>query len=124
MTDTSVARRSPTRSVVGEAPEPDPRSGSYAGLLHAGAATGLVVVQLSAVIPGFLAALVLTGVLMAAVLLPMLALSIALAIVLAPPLCVWWTVRRMRQGRRAVAAAAVHATADRARAADPSSSPA
>jgi hypothetical protein len=67
---------------------------TYAGLMHAGAGSGLFVVQLSALIPGLLPTLALVGVLTVVVVLPLLALGLVAALVAAPPYAVWRLVGR------------------------------
>ena len=69
---------------------------SYTGLMHAGAGTGLALIQLSAIIPGFLAGVILTIALVAVVALPVLALGLAAAVVAAPPYALWRLVTRRR----------------------------
>jgi hypothetical protein len=64
-------------------------SKTYTGLLHAGAGSGLFVVQLSALIPGLLPTLALVGVLTVVVVLPLLALGLVAALVAAPPYALW-----------------------------------
>lgn len=76
-----------------------PEKPSYNGLLHAGAGAGLVLVQLGAVIPGFLPVLALTLVFVALIVVPMLAVGLVLTVVLGPPAGVWWLVRRRRRSR-------------------------
>src|SRR5437773_8862171 len=50
---------------------------SYEGLMHAGAGTGLVLLQLSALIPGLLPSLALAGLITAVVVLPLLVVGLA-----------------------------------------------
>jgi hypothetical protein len=67
---------------------------SYTGLMHAGAGSGLALVQLSALLPGLLPTLALLGVFTAVVVLPLLALALAAALLAAPPLGLWLLVSR------------------------------
>src|SRR4051812_5377286 len=62
---------------------------SYNGLMHAGAGTGLFLVQLSALIPGLLPSLALLGVIAAVVVLPLVALTLVAGVLAAPPVGVW-----------------------------------
>jgi hypothetical protein len=62
---------------------------TYAGLMHAGAGTGLGLVQLSVLIPGVLPTLALLGIFTAVVVLPLLALGLVAAVLAAPPYIVW-----------------------------------
>jgi Flp pilus assembly protein TadB len=83
----------------------NPEKTSYTGLIHAGAGTGLAIAQLGVVIPGFLPALLLTLLLAALVVTPLLALALAVTVLIGPPLAVWWlwsrrhrnAARRLRQ---------------------------
>jgi hypothetical protein len=70
------------------------------GLLHAGAGTGLFLIQLSAIIPGLLPCVALLGVLTAAVALPVAALGLIAAVLAAPPYLVWRLATRARRRRR------------------------
>lgn len=74
---------------------------SYAGVLHAGAGTAMVMVQLGAIIPGFLPALAFTLLLVALAVVPMLLIGLVLAVVAAPPAAVWWLWSRRRHRRHA-----------------------
>jgi hypothetical protein len=74
-------------------------SKSYSGLMHAGAGTGLLLVQVSAIIPGLLPTLGLLGVVAAVLLLPVVALGLAVAILAAPALGAWVLVSRIRARR-------------------------
>ena len=67
-----------------------------AGLTHAGAGLALGLVQLSAIIPGFLAGVILAVALAAVVVLPLIALGLVAAVVAAPPYALWrlWVRRR------------------------------
>jgi hypothetical protein len=67
---------------------------TYAGLMHAGAGSGLALLQLAAVIPGFLPAVALTAVLVALVVVPLLAVGVVLAVLAGPPAAAWWLWRR------------------------------
>ncbi|HEX2102672.1 MAG TPA: hypothetical protein VHF51_03425 [Solirubrobacteraceae bacterium] len=70
---------------------------SGSGLMHAGAGTGLFLIQLSAIAPGLLATVALVAVLLAVIALPLLALGLVVAIVAAPPYVVWRLVRAARR---------------------------
>ena len=74
---------------------------SYRGLLNAGGGTGLFLIQASAIVPGLLASIALLGVLLAAVVVPLLVLGLVVAVVAAPGYGVWRVARRLRSGRRA-----------------------
>ena len=65
-------------------------------LAHAGAGTGLALVQLSALIPGLLPSLAIAGLITAVVALPLVALAVAGALVVAPPIGLWRLIRRAR----------------------------
>ena len=65
--------------------------------MHAGSGTGLGLVQLSVLIPGLLPTVALTAVFIAGIVLPLLALGLAVALVAAPPYLVW---RLATRGRR------------------------
>jgi hypothetical protein len=69
---------------------------SYNGLMHAGAGTGLAIVQVSALIPGLLPTLALLGVFVAVLVLPLVALTLVVGVLAAPPVGVWLLVRRIR----------------------------
>jgi hypothetical protein len=71
----------------------------YRGLVHAGAGTGLFLIQVSALLPGLLATIALCVVVLLALALPLLALGLAAAIVAAPPYVVWRVLTRVA-GRR------------------------
>jgi len=71
---------------------------TYNGLLHAGAGTGLFLVQLSVIIPGLLPILALTVVFTAVLVLPVVVLGLAAALVAAPPYGLWRLATR--GGRR------------------------
>jgi uncharacterized membrane-anchored protein len=73
-------------------------STSYAGLMHAGAGSGLALVQVSALIPGLLPFIALAAVFALPLLLPVLVLGILAA----PPAGVWWLVKRIRARHRPV----------------------
>jgi hypothetical protein len=74
-----------------------PTSGS--GLMHAGAGTGLFLVQASAIVPGLLATVALVAAFLVVLALPLLALGAVVAVVAAPPYAVWRVVRgRARPG--------------------------
>src|SRR5438445_8513748 len=62
---------------------------SYEGLMHAGAGTGLFLVQLSALIPGLLPSLALAGLITAVVLLPLLVVGLAAGLLFAPLYGLW-----------------------------------
>ena len=70
---------------------------SYDGLMHAGAGTGLVLVQLSALIPGLLPSLALAGLITAVVVLPLLVVGLAAGLVFAPLYGLWRLVTRERR---------------------------
>jgi hypothetical protein len=78
------------------------RTTSYNGLIHAGAGTALIVVQLGALLPGLLPTIGVVAVI-AAVLLPLAALSVISLVVAGPPIGVWLLVRRARSRRGASA---------------------
>lgn len=81
------------------------RGRSYEGLMHAGAGTALVLVQVSALIPGLLPSLALFGLIAAVVLLPVLAVVLAATLVLAAPYGAWRLARSAwRRARRTRAA--------------------
>ena len=65
-------------------------------LAHVGAGTGLALVQLSALIPGLLPSLAIAGLITAVVALPLVALAVAGALVVAPPIGLWRLIRRAR----------------------------
>jgi ABC-type sugar transport system permease subunit len=91
MTDTYPTARQRSGTLTG--------TPSYQGLLHAGAGTALLLVQLGAVVPGFLPAVAITVVLAALVVLPVLVLGLVLGLLLAPPVGVWWAISRRRRRR-------------------------
>ena len=72
---------------------------SRADLTHAGGGLALAVTQLSAIIPGFLAALILGVALVAVVVVPLLALGLLAALLAAPPYGLWRLAARRRQRR-------------------------
>jgi ABC-type sugar transport system permease subunit len=74
---------------------------SYAGVLHAGAGTALLMVQLGAIVPGFLPALAITIVLVALVVVPLLLIGLVLAVLAGPPVTAWWLWSRHRNRREA-----------------------
>jgi hypothetical protein len=78
------------------------RTSTYEGLGHAGAGTGLLLVQLSAIIPGLLPTLALLAVISAIALVPLLALGLGAALVAGPPYAAW---RLAARGRAAPASA-------------------
>ena len=69
---------------------------SYEGLVHAGAGTGLFLVQLCALIPGLLPALALVGLIAAVFVVPLLVTGLAAALLLAPFYGLW----RLATGER------------------------
>jgi hypothetical protein len=73
---------------------------SYAGLMHAGAGSGLALVQLSALLPGLLPTLALAGVFIVVVVMPLVVLALVVGVLAAPPLSVWLLVSRTRAARR------------------------
>ena len=77
---------------------PGPRP-SGTDLTHAGAGLALGLVQLSAIIPGFLAGVILVAALVAVVVLPLLALGLVAALLAAPPYALWRLAARRRQRR-------------------------
>jgi hypothetical protein len=70
----------------------------YHGAIHAGAGTALALVQLSAIIPGLLPSLALLGALAAVLVVPLVALALAMAALAAPPAGLWMLIRWL--GRR------------------------
>jgi hypothetical protein len=72
---------------------------SGAGLTHAGAGLALGLVQVSAIIPGFLAGVILTVALAAVVVLPLIALGAVVTLLAAPPYALWRLGARRRQRR-------------------------
>ena len=69
------------------------------GLTHAGAGLALGVIQLAAIIPGFLAGLILVAALAAVVVVPLIALGLLGALLAAPPYGLWRLAARRRQRR-------------------------
>jgi hypothetical protein len=65
-------------------------------LTHAGAGLGLSIVQLGAIIPGFLAGLALVALLAAIVVLPLLVLGLVVGLLAAPPYALWRVAARRR----------------------------
>ena len=63
------------------------------GLMHAGAGSGLFLIQLSAIAPGLLATLALVAAFLAVIAVPLVALGLVVAIVAGPPYLVWRLVR-------------------------------
>jgi hypothetical protein len=78
---------------------PRAEGGAYTGLLHAGAGTALLVVQLGALIPGLLPVVVLTVGFGAILLLPLVALTIVAGLLAAPAVGAWLLVRRALASR-------------------------
>ena len=72
---------------------------AYSGLMHAGAGTGLALVQLSVVLPGLLPLIGLVGVFCVVLLLPLLAVGLAAALLAAPPVAAWLVLKRVRARR-------------------------
>jgi hypothetical protein len=70
---------------------------SYEGLMHAGAGTGLFLVQLSALIPGLLPSLALAGLIAAVVLVPLLVVGLAAGLLFAPLYGLWRLATRERR---------------------------
>lgn len=68
-------------------------------LTHAGGGLALGIIQLSAIIPGFLAGLILTVALAAVVVVPLIALGLLAALLAAPPYGLWRLATRRRQRR-------------------------
>ena len=64
--------------------DPDPND-AYKGLMHAGAASALFLVQACVIIPGLLPALMLAGVIGLVLVLPVLVLSVLVALLAGPP---------------------------------------
>jgi hypothetical protein len=69
---------------------------TYSGLMHAGAGTGHLLVQLSAIVPGLLPFIGLLAIFTVVLLLPLLVLGLAAAILAAPPAGAWLLVKRAR----------------------------
>ena len=67
---------------------------AYNGLIHAGAGTGLFLVQISAFFPGFLPFLALTAVFAAVVLVPLVIVGVVAALLAAPPYALWRLLSR------------------------------
>jgi hypothetical protein len=67
------------------------------GLMHAGAGTGMALVQLSVIIPGLLPSLALLAVFTAVIVAPLLALGLVAGVLIAPPYALWR--RATRSGR-------------------------
>jgi hypothetical protein len=74
----------------------DTTRSSNDGLMHAGAGTGLALVQLSVLIPGLLPSLALLGVFVAVLALPLVALTLVVGVLATPPVGVWLLARRIR----------------------------
>lgn len=70
-----------------------------ADLANAGGGLGLGIVQVSAIIPGFLPALILTVALVTVVVVPLTALGLLAALLAAPPYGLWRLAARHRQRR-------------------------
>lgn len=70
-----------------------------ADLVNAGGGLGLGIIQLSAIIPGFLPALALAAALLAVVVVPLIALGLLAALLAAPPYGLWRLAARHRQRR-------------------------
>jgi hypothetical protein len=79
---------------------------TYNGLMHAGAGTGLALVQLSVIIPGLLPILALTAVFTLPIVLPIVALGLVAALLAAPPYAVWRLATRRSRRHAAGRAAA------------------
>jgi ABC-type sugar transport system permease subunit len=71
-----------------------------ADLANAGGGLGLGIIQVSAIIPGFLPALILTVALVAVVVVPLMALGLLAALLAAPPYGLSRLAARRRQRRR------------------------
>ena len=71
-----------------------------AGLIHAGAGTGIFLIQLSALFPGLLPTVALLGVVAVVLVLPMIVLALAGAVVAAPLYVAWRLIARLRHGGR------------------------
>lgn len=71
-----------------------------AELANAGGGLGLGIVQVSAIIPGFLPALMLTVALAAVVVVPLMALGLLAALLAAPPYGLWRLAARHRHRHR------------------------
>ncbi len=82
---------------------------SYEGLMNAGGGSALLLVQLSAMIPGLIPALALGGVITLVLLLPALVLGLAGALLALPPYAIWRLATRGRRRRRAQEALALRA---------------
>jgi len=74
-------------------------SDTYQGLMHAGAGTSQLLVQLSVLIPGLLPTLALVGVITAVVVLPLVLIGLAATLVIAPPFGLWRLATRSRRRR-------------------------
>lgn len=72
---------------------------SRADLANAGGGLALGIIQLSAINPGFLPALMLTVALVAVVVVPLMALGLLAALLAAPPYGLWRLAARRRQRR-------------------------
>jgi hypothetical protein len=70
--------------------------GWRADLANAGGGLGLGIVQVAAIIPGFLPALILALALVAVVVVPLMALVLLVGLVAAPPYGLWRLARRQR----------------------------
>jgi hypothetical protein len=70
---------------------------SYEGPMHVGAGTGLILAQLSALIPGLLPSLALAGLVAAVVLVPLLVVSLAAGLLFAPLYGLWRLATRERR---------------------------
>jgi hypothetical protein len=67
------------------------------GLTHAGAGLALGIIQLGAIVPGFLAGLILAGALVAVVVVPLIAVGLLAALLAAPPYALWRLAARRRR---------------------------
>ena len=70
-----------------------------AELANAGGGLGLSIIQISAIIPGFLPALILALALVAVVVVPLVALGVLAALLAAPPYGLWRLAARHRRRR-------------------------
>ncbi len=100
MTTTSISQ-TPSLAAAPRPAAARRERGSVDDLLGAGAGSGLILVQLSAIIPGLLPTLGLLGLITAVAVLPALLIGLALTLLLAPPYGVWRLATRGRRRRRA-----------------------
>lgn len=72
---------------------------SYDGLMHAGGGTVLMLLPLSAMIPGLLPFIGLLALIGAVIVLPLIALTLVAAVLAAPPVGLWLLTKRIRARR-------------------------